>query len=204
MESMGLHALSLGDEARCVSELAPCARRARTADAPHAQRAVGVGVVDVVVVVVVVVGRRPPAAGCRPPQGCVGKTSLTIRYCQDQFNANHITTIQASFLVKRLNVDGARVQLNIWVRVASVYVRVSCARTRARVGRRRAAAGHGRPGEVSRARSDLLPRRGRFVLFVCLFGERCGVLTRARHARDANHVPHRRATSLRHHQHGFV
>jgi Ras-related protein Rab-21 len=46
--------------------------------------------------------------------GCVGKTSLTIRYCQDKFNASHITTIQASFLVKRLNVDAQRVQLNIW------------------------------------------------------------------------------------------
>jgi hypothetical protein len=46
--------------------------------------------------------------------GCVGKTSLTIRYCQDKFNASHITTIQASFLVKRLNVDAQRCQLNIW------------------------------------------------------------------------------------------
>jgi hypothetical protein len=47
--------------------------------------------------------------------GCVGKTSLCLRYVQNAFNDKHITTIQASYLVKRLNIDGKRVQLSIWV-----------------------------------------------------------------------------------------
>jgi Ras-related protein Rab-21 len=46
--------------------------------------------------------------------GSVGKTSAVVRYCKNEFNDRHITTIQASFLTKRLNVDGQRVQLAIW------------------------------------------------------------------------------------------
>jgi hypothetical protein len=51
---------------------------------------------------------------CCSPLGCVGKTSLVLRYCQNTFNADHITTIQASFLRKRLNIGSARVNLAIW------------------------------------------------------------------------------------------
>lgn len=47
-------------------------------------------------------------------EGCVGKTSLTLRYVRNEFNDSHITTIQASFLPKRVNVEGARVNLAIW------------------------------------------------------------------------------------------
>jgi len=47
-------------------------------------------------------------------EGSVGKTSLVTRYVQNTFNEKHITTIQASFLTKRLNVDGNRVNLAIW------------------------------------------------------------------------------------------
>ena len=47
-------------------------------------------------------------------EGCVGKTSLTLRYVRNEFNESHITTIQASFLQKRLNIEGARVNLAIW------------------------------------------------------------------------------------------
>ena len=46
--------------------------------------------------------------------GCVGKTSLMLRYVQNQFNDKHLTTIQASFLSKKLTVDGVRVNLAIW------------------------------------------------------------------------------------------
>lgn len=48
--------------------------------------------------------------------GCVGKTSLVLRYCNNQFNDKHVATLHASFLTKRINVDGRRVELNIWVR----------------------------------------------------------------------------------------
>jgi len=47
-------------------------------------------------------------------EGCVGKTSLCLRYVQNAFNDKHLSTIQASFLTKRLNVDGKRVGLAIW------------------------------------------------------------------------------------------
>nr|ACO11277.1 Ras-related protein Rab-21 [Caligus rogercresseyi] len=47
-------------------------------------------------------------------EGCVGKTSCVLRYVDDQFNDRHITTLQASFLNKRLNVRGKRVNLSIW------------------------------------------------------------------------------------------
>ncbi|CAB4062643.1 unnamed protein product [Lepeophtheirus salmonis] len=41
-------------------------------------------------------------------EGCVGKTSCVLRYVDDQFNERHITTLQASFLNKRLNVRGGK------------------------------------------------------------------------------------------------
>nr|XP_002119635.1 ras-related protein Rab-21-like [Ciona intestinalis] len=47
-------------------------------------------------------------------EGCVGKTSLVLRYCEDKFNDKHITTLQASFLNKKLNIGGKRVNLSIW------------------------------------------------------------------------------------------
>jgi len=47
-------------------------------------------------------------------EGSVGKTSLLVRYCQNQFNENHNVTVQASFQTKRLNLDGNRVNLSIW------------------------------------------------------------------------------------------
>lgn len=47
-------------------------------------------------------------------EGCVGKTSIVLRYVEDKFNNKHISTLQASFLTKKLTVGDKRVQLNIW------------------------------------------------------------------------------------------
>lgn len=47
-------------------------------------------------------------------EGCVGKTSLVLRYVENKFNEKHLTTLQASFLTKKLNISGKRVTLNIW------------------------------------------------------------------------------------------
>lgn len=47
-------------------------------------------------------------------EGCVGKTSLVLRYVENKFNDKHITTLQASFLTKKLNIGGRRVNLSIW------------------------------------------------------------------------------------------
>lgn len=44
----------------------------------------------------------------------MGKTSLVLRYCQNTFNDKHVTTLQASFLKKRMNIGGRRVDLAIW------------------------------------------------------------------------------------------
>ncbi|KHN79797.1 Ras-related protein Rab-21 [Toxocara canis] len=47
-------------------------------------------------------------------EGAVGKSSLMLRYVENKFNPRHISTIQASFLSKRVFVDGYVVDLNIW------------------------------------------------------------------------------------------
>lgn len=47
-------------------------------------------------------------------EGCVGKTSLVLRYVENKFNDKHLSTLQASFLNKKLNIGGKRVNLAIW------------------------------------------------------------------------------------------
>ncbi|XP_076669144.1 RAS oncogene family member Rab21 [Andrena cerasifolii] len=47
-------------------------------------------------------------------EGCVGKTSVALRYAEDKFNDKHISTLQASFLNKKLTINGKKVNLAIW------------------------------------------------------------------------------------------
>eukprot|EP00227_Mantoniella_beaufortii_P013772 CAMPEP_0197581608 /NCGR_PEP_ID=MMETSP1326-20131121/5075_1 /TAXON_ID=1155430 /ORGANISM="Genus nov. species nov., Strain RCC2288" /LENGTH=175 /DNA_ID=CAMNT_0043145543 /DNA_START=284 /DNA_END=807 /DNA_ORIENTATION=- len=47
-------------------------------------------------------------------EGRVGKTSLLLRYVNDIFSETQPATIQASYLTKRITVDGSSAQLNIW------------------------------------------------------------------------------------------
>ncbi|XP_074649877.1 ras-related protein Rab-21-like [Tubulanus polymorphus] len=47
-------------------------------------------------------------------EGAVGKTSLVLRYVENKFNDKHLTTLQASFLNKKLNIHGKKVNLAIW------------------------------------------------------------------------------------------
>eukprot|EP00095_Tigriopus_kingsejongensis_P006392 snap_masked-scaffold117_size339417-processed-gene-2.7 protein:Tk06392 transcript:snap_masked-scaffold117_size339417-processed-gene-2.7-mRNA-1 annotation:"ras-related protein rab-21" len=47
-------------------------------------------------------------------EGCVGKTSCVLRYVEDTYNERHVTTLQASFLTKKINIRGKRVHLSIW------------------------------------------------------------------------------------------
>jgi len=47
-------------------------------------------------------------------EGCVGKTSVVLRYVQDRFNEKHLTTLQASFMNKKINLGGKKVNLSIW------------------------------------------------------------------------------------------
>lgn len=47
-------------------------------------------------------------------EGRVGKTSVILRYCENKFYDKHISTLQASFFNKKLNIAGKRVNLSIW------------------------------------------------------------------------------------------
>ncbi|GAU97671.1 hypothetical protein RvY_08927 [Ramazzottius varieornatus] len=47
-------------------------------------------------------------------EGCVGKTSLVLRYVENKFNEKHESTLQASFLTKKLTIGNRRVNLSIW------------------------------------------------------------------------------------------
>lgn len=44
----------------------------------------------------------------------VGKSSVLLRFSDDQFNESYITTIGVDFRFKTLNVDGKNVKLQIW------------------------------------------------------------------------------------------
>ncbi|XP_076331967.1 ras-related protein Rab-21-like [Tachypleus tridentatus] len=47
-------------------------------------------------------------------EGCVGKTSLVLQYVENKFSDKHFSTLQASFLNKKVNIEGKRVNLAIW------------------------------------------------------------------------------------------
>ncbi|CAF4753245.1 unnamed protein product [Pieris macdunnoughi] len=47
-------------------------------------------------------------------EGCVGKTSILLRYIEDKFNDKHLSTLQATFLNKKLNINNKRINLSIW------------------------------------------------------------------------------------------
>ena len=47
--------------------------------------------------------------------GRVGKTSLTLKYVRNTFNPDEVSTINASYLEKEVNVGSEKVKLAIWV-----------------------------------------------------------------------------------------
>jgi Ras-related protein Rab-21 len=47
-------------------------------------------------------------------EGRVGKTSLVLRYCKDTFSDKQVSTIQASYLTKRINLGSTTCNLSIW------------------------------------------------------------------------------------------
>mmetsp|Transcript_19660 Transcript_19660/g.63887 ORF Transcript_19660/g.63887 Transcript_19660/m.63887 type:complete len:214 (-) Transcript_19660:41-682(-) len=51
---------------------------------------------------------------CLLGEGRVGKTSLLLRYVHNTFSETQPATIQASYLTKRLTVEGNTVHLSIW------------------------------------------------------------------------------------------
>jgi Ras-related protein Rab-21 len=48
-------------------------------------------------------------------EGCVGKTSLMLRYIENKFNDKHLSTTQAAFLKKKILIGNNVVDLAIWV-----------------------------------------------------------------------------------------
>lgn len=46
--------------------------------------------------------------------GRVGKTSILLRYIKGEYDERQVSTLQASYLDKRLLVDNAKVQLSLW------------------------------------------------------------------------------------------
>ncbi|RLO04794.1 hypothetical protein DYB28_006391 [Aphanomyces astaci] len=46
--------------------------------------------------------------------GRVGKTSILVRYIKNEYDDRQVSTLQASYLDKKLSVDNNNVQLSIW------------------------------------------------------------------------------------------
>jgi small GTP-binding protein len=44
----------------------------------------------------------------------VGKTSLLVRYCEDNFQADYLSTIGVDFKIKRVVMNDTQLTLNIW------------------------------------------------------------------------------------------
>ena len=44
----------------------------------------------------------------------VGKTSLLMRYCEDEFHTDYLSTIGVDFKIKKLQVGSHLLTMNIW------------------------------------------------------------------------------------------
>ena len=47
-------------------------------------------------------------------EGRVGKTSILLRYTRGEYSDRQVSTLQASYLDKKIDVGSASVQLSIW------------------------------------------------------------------------------------------
>lgn len=44
----------------------------------------------------------------------VGKTNILLRFVNDEYKMNHITTIGVDFKVKVMPIDGLNIKMQIW------------------------------------------------------------------------------------------
>ena len=47
-------------------------------------------------------------------EGRVGKTSILLRYTKGEYNDRQVSTLQASYLDKKVSVGGITAQLSVW------------------------------------------------------------------------------------------
>lgn len=47
-------------------------------------------------------------------EGRVGKTSILLRYTKGEYNDRQVSTLQASYLDKKVTVGGLTAQLSVW------------------------------------------------------------------------------------------
>lgn len=47
-------------------------------------------------------------------EGRVGKTSILLRYIRGEYSDGQVSTLQASYLDKKITVGGTSVQLSVW------------------------------------------------------------------------------------------
>lgn len=47
-------------------------------------------------------------------EGRVGKTSILLRYTRGEYNDRQVSTLQASYLDKKITVNGHIAQLSVW------------------------------------------------------------------------------------------
>ena len=47
-------------------------------------------------------------------EGRVGKTSILLRYIRGEYSDNQVSTLQASYLDKKITVSGTSVHLSVW------------------------------------------------------------------------------------------
>jgi len=55
----------------------------------------------------------------------VGKTCLLLRFCEDEFTANFISTIGIDFQAKTFTVDNDRVRMQVWTCLVNVLSALS-------------------------------------------------------------------------------
>lgn len=44
----------------------------------------------------------------------VGKSSLTLKFCKNEFDENQVSTVDATHLVKDVEINGEKYFINLW------------------------------------------------------------------------------------------
>ena len=80
-------------------------------------------------------------------EGRVGKTSILLRYIRGEYSDQQVSTLQASYLDKKITISGTQVHLSVWDTAGCYSGLVSIISDIVRLYR---------PGEISCFRSNIL------------------------------------------------